>query len=191
MSAYFVTLIHVMLLFLFPYCVFRIVWNRHRDSKGTPAREIAMAVFLLFMLGLLTLTFNNGSPWLRCRTIEEGIRRIQERRGVNLVPFHTIRNYLRHASNVEMLMVNLVGNIAMFLPWGFGLPLLWKKFQSAKAVTLMSLLLPVLIETTQLFLGRTVDIDDVILNFCGGLIGGLLYGCLYKTVPLIRTLGGE
>lgn len=63
----------------------------------------------------------------------------------------------------------------MFIPWGFGLPLLWKKRQSVFSAVLFSALLPLFIETVQLFIERSVDVDDLILNFTGGLIGSLCY----------------
>ena len=46
-----------------------------------------------------------------------------------------------------------------------------------------ALLLPIFIEACQLFIGRSVDVDDVILNFAGGCIGAALYFVLRKAVP--------
>ena len=85
-------------------------------------------------------------------------------------------------------MINLVANVLMFVPWGFGLPLLWKKFQSVWAVMAASLLITVFIETWQLFIGRSVDVDDIILNFFGGCIGGVLYSLTRKLAPDIEKL---
>lgn len=86
-------------------------------------------------------------------------------------------------------MINIVGNIVMFLPWGLGLPLLWKKYRSFIQLALMSLALPVCIEFVQLFIGRSVDIDDVILNFTGAMLGGLVYLILSKLFPRLGSLG--
>lgn len=147
-----------------------------------PAREIVMAVFVLFMLGLLTLTFRDGMHYLKAVTPAQAWTRLRRRVGVNFKPFHTIKRFLR-ASNPDLVRINIIGNIVMFVPWGLGLPLLWKNFQSVWKVMLMSLFLPVCIESIQLFVGRTVDVDDVILNFAGGVLGGLLYLMLKHLFP--------
>lgn len=62
----------------------------------------------------------------------------------------------------------------MFVPWGFGLVLLWKKNRTVPRILLWSAALPLFIETWQLFVGRSVDVDDFILNFAGSAIGGLV-----------------
>lgn len=177
MSLYISDLFFIMICFLPLYCVVRVRWLRGHDSGRGPAREIVMALFVLFMLGLLTLTFQNGEEDLKSRTLAQAWERLENGDGVNFIPFRTIRNYLKHgyAARVNFIWVNIVGNIVMFVPWGLGLPLLWRKFQSAWKVTFMSLALPVFIEFCQLFVGRTVDVDDIILNFAGGVLGGLMY----------------
>lgn len=76
----------------------------------------------------------------------------------------------------------------MFIPWGFGLPLLWKKRQSFFSAVLFSALLPLFIETVQLFIQRSVDVDDLILNFMGGLIGALCYFLIRKKAAGIDKL---
>ncbi|MBP5221879.1 MAG: VanZ family protein [Lachnospiraceae bacterium] len=50
-----------------------------------------------------------------------------------------------------------------------------------------SAILPILIECSQLFIARQVDVDDCILNFCGALAGGLLYVVLAGIFPKLRT----
>lgn len=201
-SLYIDDLLHIMIWFLPLYCITRILWVRRLGSRESnnptqsnhgsdrhryrPAREIVMAIFVLFMLGLLTLTFRNGMDYLKANSLAQVFTqawvRLRRRVGVNFKPFHTIKRFLR-ASNPDLVRINIIGNIVMFVPWGLGLPLLWKKFQSVWKVTLMSLLLPVCIESIQLFVGRTVDVDDVILNFAGGMSGGLLYLMLKHLFP--------
>ena len=152
------------------------------------AREIVLAAFVLFMLGLLTLTFEDGQEWMQARSMSQAVQRFRDGVGVNKVPFHTIRTYIKHMTNIEYLWVNIAGNVLLFIPWGLCLPLLWKKYQSVFGVTAMSVVLPIMIEFCQLFVGRTVDIDDVILNFVGGVLGGLLYLLLRKLFPALGKL---
>lgn len=185
----------LMICFLPFYSIGRILWRRKQEAVGAKERhsdrmrEIALALFALFMFSLLVLTFeNNGFTWLKGNILLRARRRLKIRMGVNFVPFHTIRRYLKYSSSWENITVNIAGNIVMFLPWGMGLPLLWKKNQKILKVTFMSVLLPVVIEFLQLFIGRSVDIDDVILNFTGGMLGGLLYLVLVKIFPGLKKL---
>ena len=108
----------------------------------------------------------------------------------NLVPFKEISRFwiYREKLGIRAMMLNIVGNIVMFFPWGFGLPLLWKKRQSVLSSLLSCALLPVFIETVQLFIERSVDIDDLILNFAGGMIGAAGYFLIRKRIPDIEQL---
>lgn len=196
MSLYIDSLLNIMVRFLPWYAAARCLWvcGRRDARSGTEKgprrmiREIVMAAFALFMWGLLTLTFRNGLEFLKSQTPAQAWHRLREGLGVNLMPFHTIRTYLRHAGNVNILRVNIVGNIVMFVPWGLGLPLLWKKYQSPWKVAALALALPLVIEFVQIFVGRTVDVDDVILNFAGGLLGGLVYWILRAVCPGVNKL---
>lgn len=188
MSLYINALLQIMIWFLPLYCLARVIWLWRRGDRPRPARELVMAVFVLFMAGLLTLTFENHDlEWLRTMSFARVKARIEQGLGVNFVPFRTIRSYLRHASGSN-IMVNIVGNIVMFIPWGMGLPLLWKKYRSFWKMIFMSLILPILIEFCQLFIGRSVDVDDVILNFIGGMLGALCYLILRRVCPVTDRL---
>lgn len=165
---YYVFRFFMIVLILLPfYLLFRRPWKKKRG------REYVLGVFVLFTLGLLVLALegNYQNPF---RMIQYARWRISSGYGINLIPFRTIRGFFGHFI-FSIFMINIVGNIVMFIPWGFGLPLLWKKRQSVTSVILFSALLPLFIETVQLFIGRSVDVDDLILNFAGGLIGGFCY----------------
>lgn len=66
----------------------------------------------------------------------------------------------------------------MFMPIGFILPLLYKI--SGKKVILLGLLFSLFIETSQLFLQRGTDIDDLMLNSLGVVLGLLIYKLVDK-----------
>lgn len=149
-------------------------------------REAVLAVFVLFMVGLLVLTV--GPPYLQ---IDGGlggaVNRIRRGEGVNLVPFRSIIDYFQHYVR-GYFEVNLLGNIFMFMPWGFGLVLLWKRQQQVSSIILCALGLTLFIETIQLFIGRSVDVDDIILNFAGSCLGAALYFLLRKSFPKLGQL---
>ena len=92
----------------------------------------------------------------------------------NLIPLKTIYNYLRWADDYHQL-VNLAGNIAAFMPFGFLLPLIIKRFSRFKKFIWTIFLLSFFIEITQLITGvGAFDIDDIILNVLGGVVGFVL-----------------
>lgn len=149
-------------------------------------REAALAVFVLFMVGLLVLTV--GPPYRQIYDSPGGaVSRIRRGEGVNLVPFRSIVGYFEHYIG-GYFEVNFIGNILMFMPWGFGLVLLWKRQQRVSLIILSALGLTLFIETVQLFIGRSVDVDDIILNFLGSSLGAALYFILRKLFPKIGKL---
>ena len=152
---------------------------RHWDK-----REIALTVFVLFTAALLVLAFE-GTYSTPYAMIESMRHRITSGERVNLVPFRTISTFFRHFIP-DVFLVNIVGNIVMFMPWGFGLVLLWRKNRSVRRVLLLCFLITALIESGQLFIGRSVDVDDLILNFAGGCAGAALCAGLKRVFPVLE-----
>ena len=72
------------------------------------------------------------------------------------------------------LIKQVIGNILLFVPLGYFVSH-YCKLRSVIGITIVSLLSSATIEITQHFIGRSVDIDDVILNVLGGIVGYLLY----------------
>ena len=96
-------------------------------------------------------------------------------RSNNFVPFKTINFYLFLADiNLDIRIENLAGNIIGFMPFGFILPLLAKKFQKLGTVILHTFCLSLTFELLQLvFEFGSFDVDDLILNTLGGILGYL------------------
>jgi glycopeptide antibiotics resistance protein len=93
----------------------------------------------------------------------------------NLVPFHTIWHDWQ-AGGTEFV-VNFLGNIVAFLPMGIIPPLIRTRRTEAWQVALFSLILSLTIEGGQYASNRRVaDVDDLILNTLGGLLGYWLLG---------------
>ena len=94
-------------------------------------------------------------------------------RSNNFIPFKTIKFYLFFADiNLDIRIENLAGNIVGFMPFGFILPLLAKKFQKLSAVTLSTFCISLTFELLQLiFEFGSFDVDDLILNTVGGILG--------------------
>ncbi|WP_342429304.1 VanZ family protein [Neobacillus sp. FSL H8-0543] len=101
-------------------------------------------------------------------------------RSNNFVPFKTIYFYLYLADiNLNIRIENLVGNIIGFMPFGFILPLLSRKFLRLAPVLFATFCLSLTYEVLQLlFEFGSFDVDDLILNSFGGALGYLLYKLL-------------
>jgi glycopeptide antibiotics resistance protein len=93
----------------------------------------------------------------------------------NLRPFHTIGSYLNFAYFTgKIRVINLFGNIGMFIPFGVLIPLS-ARFKFAGFLLCFELGL-ISLEVLQLVTKRgSFDIDDIILNTFGALIGYALY----------------
>ena len=97
---------------------------------------------------------------------------------INLVPFETVRRYwhlLQNKTSPDLLLhavVNLVGNVVMFVPLGWLLPQVWRRFHSFFRTMFFAVGLICLVEVLQYITGRgSCDIDDLILNTAGVLLG--------------------
>ncbi|MBA9083710.1 glycopeptide antibiotics resistance protein [Fontibacillus solani] len=104
-------------------------------------------------------------------------------RSVNFIPFHSIKDYImvdNGLGEIRLLDVNIWGNILMFIPAG-----IYVTLHNAKKTISHNLLFIVVIslfiEIVQFIftLGAT-DIDDIILNMFGGLIGIVIFKALNK-----------
>ncbi len=155
-----------------------------RPQRHWDKRETALTIFILFTVALLALAFEGtyGAP---AAMIESMRHRVTSGEKINLVPFRTIGTFFRHFIP-DVFLVNIVGNIVMFMPWGFGLVLLWKKNQSVGRVLFLCFLITASIETGQLFIDRSVDVDDLILNFAGGCAGAALCAGLKRCFPVLE-----
>lgn len=96
----------------------------------------------------------------------------------NLIPFAEINRYLtyRESFTWENLATNLAGNILIFVPFGMLLPIIRMKKTGFFYVTFQTFLFSCFIETVQLFTKVGVfDVDDLIMNTVGGMIGYLVF----------------
>ncbi|PGW60704.1 VanZ family protein [Bacillus cereus] len=93
---------------------------------------------------------------------------------INLVPFRSTIRYLTEfdSYNLDIILMNTLGNVIIFIPFGFLLPLLFKQIYNVKMASKIFIKFILLIESLQLLTFTGVfDIDDIILNMLGALIG--------------------
>ena len=98
----------------------------------------------------------------------------------NYIPFKTILPYLLGEYGFLIGALNIIGNIAFLVPIGFLLPFVFVRIDWKKSLVL-AILSGMLIELTQVVLNLGIfDIDDVILNGLGVMVGFWMYGLFQK-----------
>lgn len=128
---------------------------------------------IVYILVMSMLLFRRGSMGDEM-TLSEYMRY-----GVNLTPFSTIELYMRNLSNgniTDIAMKNLVGNVLLFVPIGMYLPYYCKRLTSIWKFSVATILIIFTVEMVQLLSMRgRFDIDDLILNTCGALVGYIIW----------------
>ena len=94
----------------------------------------------------------------------------------NFIPFKEI---LRYEIFSGLFFRNVVGNMIMFIPYGFFVSY-FLKANKKSIVFLLCLITSCTIEVTQLIIGRVFDVDDIFLNVIGGILGYFIYKIIEK-----------
>ena len=165
------------------YLIGRFFYLRQEKKSLKWMSELVLVVFALYLVGLTSQTLIPRPTQMMTRGVTTTPFNIDWTQ-VNLIPFRTIKHYFYIANlNMdkwgELSALNLLANIFLFTPIGIFFPLRWKSTRSFLKVFLLGLWTTCFIEFIQLFINRSVDIDDVILNTIGVMIGyGILCLCL-------------
>jgi glycopeptide antibiotics resistance protein len=144
-----------------------------RNKQRTFNRELILLVFISYSICVLIITLY-PLPMTRVK--------IAGARGVNFVPvINTIEEFSYSFAKGRAFMrthslENIIGNVILLVPLGILLPLLSTRFNSFKKIFIAALLFSLSIEVIQLVsrsfgIYRSADVDDVILNITGALVG--------------------
>lgn len=123
-------------------------------------KEILMLGFIMYVIALFEVVTFQDVSWSSS----------------NFIPF---KEMLRYEFGTKLFFKNVVGNMIMFIPFGF-FTSYFLKLKKIYSVFILTLLTSITIETTQLLIGRVFDIDDILLNILGGLIGYFIFKIIYK-----------
>lgn len=147
-------------------------------------RYILWGIFISYVLiGLKIILFKYSLDTMHIMFVGSLDERISLS---NFVPFSTIAGYATGNPTWQIALENIFGNILIFLPLGVLLPLLRKSFYSLWRIVLLTFLISLSLECVQLFFAiGSFDVDDVILNTLGALIG---YVCLRLWLIVIAAL---
>lgn len=105
----------------------------------------------------------------------------------NLIPFKTVMGLIKNSRWGMMTAIrNIAGNIVLLLPLGFLVPLIWNRVSQFKKLIAVGLLSTLSIELIQVLLSvvigyqyKSFDVDDIILNSIGYIIGVIAYKLIY------------
>lgn len=132
-------------------------------------RQLTIFLFIACVLVILTATVL-GSVY---RKFRGGESLIAEYRILNLVPFNTFKE--KWAAGEGVKITQLIANALMFVPLGAFFPAVVKNARRLWKTAAYMALFSFLIEFTQYFIGRSADIDDLIFNTLGGVVGYVLF----------------
>ncbi|VIF96726.1 membrane protein [Clostridioides difficile] len=138
--------------------------------------SIICIIFFVYILMIIRIILFRDVP---IYAISKGIFRT-----VNLIPFYTIYQFIVD-SNIDFMKatVNIIENIGIFIPMGIFLPIVCKNLNK-KTIIITIILVSLAFELTQyIFALGSSDIDDVILNSLGGIIGITIYINMNKLFP--------
>ena len=138
-------------------------------EKGRARAVIAFLLYLILLCYFLFFSEGMG------RTAELEYR-------YNLTLFREIKRFVYNVNVLgwKAVIVNVVGNVVAFMPFGYFIPRICKIHIGAFSVVLFSFEFSVLVEFLQLItkLG-CFDVDDLFMNTIGGLLGYICYYIIY------------
>lgn len=89
---------------------------------------------------------------------------------------------------------NTILNIILFIPLGIMLPFLWKKYNSLRATLIFGFCMSLAIELLQILTYRATDINDLIANTVGAVLGYFVFrvlSCMFPSKTKFATRKNE
>ncbi|NLA33579.1 MAG: hypothetical protein GX861_01780 [Tenericutes bacterium] len=123
-------------------------------------KELLMLSFLIYILCLFQIVTFQDVSWS----------------GSNFIP---LKEILRYKIGSNLFIKNVLGNMIMFIPYGFFVTYFFK-YKKIWIPLILVFIASFSIEVTQLLIGRVFDIDDLILNILGGITGYYIYYLIIK-----------
>lgn len=138
--------------------IIRIAYFKNSKKKFVLHKEVVLLFFVAYILILFQLVTYSGNEYV----------------GMNLIPFKEI---LRYDFGSDAFFRQVIGNILLFVPFGFFVTY-YVNIKKISTMFLMTVGVSLVIEVVQYFIGRSFDIDDIILNVTGGILGFMIYVAL-------------
>lgn len=150
------------------YLIARIVYLKTKNRPRLPiGTELSRVLFAGYLASLVIIVW---MPMLTWKQLLSGDFRFEDLRAVGYYTNNGAVLDFLHGDLHGYLLFEFIANIALFIPLGFLLPMSFRRLKWW-AADLIGLGTTCLVELVQPFLGRTGDLDDVITNFTGAVIG--------------------
>ena len=148
----------------------------------TKRQKLGWVLFLMYLCLLAYFMF-----------FSESFGRTDTERGYayNLVPLKEITRYFRYYRTLGMplFLINIVGNMVAFMPFGFFLPIISRRSRKWYNTVSFGLIFSLILETLQLiFKVGSFDVDDMLLNTVGAGLGFLVYRTVQRTRVKMRRI---
>ncbi len=131
-------------------------------NKISPSRQLTCFLFGACVIIILAATVVVGAS-----------KTSSADRSLNIIPFQVFTESWSMPESKKILQT--VANIVMFIPISFMIPVTFRKMRRLWKTALYLSFFSFIIEFTQYFTGRSADIDDLILNTIGGILGYLIF----------------
>lgn len=166
------------------YVAARWLWLKQRGlSRKNWGKEVVRLLLVCWLAGLLALVWTPGTFWIKLQNwlghgipIELGDWLFQGGFDFHITIHHQVARMLAGGS------WQAAGNVLLYLPLGFLLPLVWRDGCGWR-VTAVGFVLSLVTELVQPIVGRSFDVDDLIANTLGTLIGLLLFAAVRLIAP--------
>lgn len=136
-------------------CSIRITYLIVNKQKFIFYKELTYLLFVIYILSLFYIvTFQDDNIGTS-----------------NFIPFKEITRY---DVTSRIFFKNIIGNILLFMPFGLFVTA-YLKSKTVYPGLIITFISSVSVEVIQLMIGRTFDVDDIILNVLGGVIGSLIF----------------
>lgn len=146
----------MLIIFLVVLIVVRIFYYICNSKDFVLYKELIYLCFLVYALLLFELVTDTE---------------LSSNGGINLVPFTEI---FRYKIGSRLFLQNVVGNIVIFMPFGYFISS-YIKSKKMFSIFIITVITSTTIELVQHKIGRSLDVDDIILNVLGGIFGFLIY----------------
>lgn len=157
-------LIYPVLLVMAPVFLYQIVMSVRR-KRSTSVHYLWSYVMMLYLWMVFSVT-GMGTVWDMIR--KGGLEASFRQANISLIPFQS-EGAFTYCMNIVMLM-----------PLGFLLPYIWKQFRSIAKTAVTGLTVSAMIEFSQIFTNRLVDVDDLIMNTIGAMLGYIIWKAVGK-----------
>ncbi|WP_061994676.1 VanZ family protein [Clostridium sp. ATCC 25772] len=140
--------------------------NKNFENKIRWQHYFFGYMFIVYLIiALIEVGFPSLSEWQRISRLNKPIFNPE----INLVPFK------------DGLEISSILNIIFFMPFGFLLPTLWRKYRKLLPTLYQGILFSLIIEISQMFvLYRITDINDLIMNTIGTICGWVVFNIMSK-----------